>query len=169
MLKETWDILDVFFKDWNKKLASLLNDERYFWRDTQYMFKPAKKENEMKPENNCPQFSNKTESRNTTAKNTSLAKKNTSKPSLRQVQSNKNQPKASNKRKVTAAKKPNRQQYSKDAKMTTVKVTKLRTTLHHRQTTLPKPEKKDMKRDGNDQTKTVQTSTSIKRQKRHQG
>lgn len=65
MLKETWDFLDVFFKDWNKKLASLLNDERYFWRDTQYMFKPAKKENEMKPENNCPQFSNKTESRNT--------------------------------------------------------------------------------------------------------
>lgn len=53
--------------------------------------------------------------------------------------------------------------------MTTVKVTKLRTTLHHRQTTLPKPEKKVMKRDGNDQTKTVQTSTSIKRQKRHQG
>lgn len=50
MLKETWDILDVYFKDWNKKLALLLNDDRYLWNDTLYMFKPAKKENEKKPE-----------------------------------------------------------------------------------------------------------------------
>lgn len=163
MLKKTWDILDVFFKDWNKKLASLLNDERYLWDDTPYRFKPAKKENEKKPENNCPQFSNKTELWNTTAKITSLAKKNNSKSSLRQVKSNKNQPKASNERKVTAAEKLLREQYSKDAKRTTVKVTKLRTTLHHRQTTLPKPEKKVIKKDRNDQTKTVKTPTSMKK------
>lgn len=48
MLKETWDILDVFFKDWNKKLASLLNDERYLWRDAPYRFKNPMSEPEVK-------------------------------------------------------------------------------------------------------------------------
>lgn len=48
MLKETWDILDVFFKDWNKKLASLLNDERYLWRDAPYRLKNPMSEPEVK-------------------------------------------------------------------------------------------------------------------------
>lgn len=47
MLKETWDILDVFFKNWNKKLASLLNDERYLWRDAPYKFKHPMNETEV--------------------------------------------------------------------------------------------------------------------------
>lgn len=165
MLKETWDILDVFFKDWNKKLALLLNDDRYLWNDTPYRLKPAKKENENKPEINRLQFSNKTELRTTMIKNTSLTKKDTSKTSLKQVKSNKNQPKASNERKVTAAEKRLSEQHSKDAKRATVKVTKLKTTLHHRQTTLPKPIKKVLKKDGIDQTKTVKTQTSMKKTK----
>lgn len=48
MLKETWDILNIFFKDWNKKLASLLNDERYLWRDVPYKLKHPMNEAEMK-------------------------------------------------------------------------------------------------------------------------
>lgn len=68
MLKETWDILDVFFKDWNKKLALLLNDDRYLWNDTPYRLKPARKEKENKPEINRLQFSNKTELRTTMIK-----------------------------------------------------------------------------------------------------
>lgn len=50
-------------------------------------------------------------------------------------------------------------------KRATVKVTKLKTTLRHRQTTLPKPEKKVFKKDGIDQTKTVKTQTSMKKTK----
>lgn len=48
MLKETWDILNGFFKDWNKKLASLLNDEKYLWRDVPYKFKHPMNETEVK-------------------------------------------------------------------------------------------------------------------------
>lgn len=48
MLKETWDILNGFFKDWNKKLASLLNDERYLWRDVPYKLKHPMNETEVK-------------------------------------------------------------------------------------------------------------------------
>lgn len=48
MLKETWDILNGFFKDWNKKLASLLNDEKYLWRDVPYQLKHPMNETEVK-------------------------------------------------------------------------------------------------------------------------
>lgn len=41
----------------------------------------------------------------------------------------------------------------------------MKTTLHHRQTTLPKPKKKVLKKDGIDQTKTVKTQTSMKKTK----
>lgn len=61
MLKEIWDILDVFFKDWNKKFVLLLNDDRYLWNDMFYMFKFVKKEKENKFEINCFQFLNKIE------------------------------------------------------------------------------------------------------------
>lgn len=40
MLKETWDILNGFFKDWN--------DERYLWRDVPYKLKHPMNEAEMK-------------------------------------------------------------------------------------------------------------------------
>lgn len=50
MLKEIWDILDVFFKDWNKKFVLLLNDDRYLWNDMFYWFKFVRKENEKKLE-----------------------------------------------------------------------------------------------------------------------
>lgn len=48
MFKEIWDILNGFFKDWNKKFVLLLNDERYLWRDVLYKFKYLMNEVEMK-------------------------------------------------------------------------------------------------------------------------
>lgn len=48
MFKEIWDILNGFFKDWNKKFVLLLNDERYLWRDVFYKFKYLMNEVEMK-------------------------------------------------------------------------------------------------------------------------
>lgn len=61
MFKEIWDILDVYFKDWNKKFVLLLNDDRYLWNDMFYRFKFVKKEKENKFEINCFQFLNKIE------------------------------------------------------------------------------------------------------------
>lgn len=48
MFKEIWDILNGFFKDWNKKFVLLLNDERYLWRDVFYKFKYLMNEIEVK-------------------------------------------------------------------------------------------------------------------------
>jgi hypothetical protein len=42
-LNETWDILADFFEEPNRKLAAMLNDERYLWRDTTFKFKPKKR------------------------------------------------------------------------------------------------------------------------------
>lgn len=48
MFKEIWDILNIFFKDWNKKFVLLLNDEKYLWRDVFYQFKYLMNEIEVK-------------------------------------------------------------------------------------------------------------------------
>lgn len=48
MFKEIWDILNGFFKDWNKKFVLLLNDEIYLWRDVFYKFKYLMNEIEVK-------------------------------------------------------------------------------------------------------------------------
>ncbi|XP_055996541.1 carbohydrate sulfotransferase 15-like isoform X3 [Ostrea edulis] len=43
MLNETWNILVEFFEEPNRKLAAMLNDGRYLWRDTTFKFRPKKK------------------------------------------------------------------------------------------------------------------------------
>ncbi|XP_062587527.1 carbohydrate sulfotransferase 15-like [Saccostrea cucullata] len=50
MLKETWNILTDFFKEPNRKLADILNDERYLWKDMRFKFRAkqiAKNETEI--------------------------------------------------------------------------------------------------------------------------
>ncbi|XP_061187470.1 carbohydrate sulfotransferase 15-like [Saccostrea echinata] len=42
MLNETWEILTDFFEEPNRKLAAMLNDERYLWKDTEFKFRPKK-------------------------------------------------------------------------------------------------------------------------------
>ncbi|XP_062588301.1 carbohydrate sulfotransferase 15-like [Saccostrea cucullata] len=39
MLKETWDILIEFFKEPNRRLAAVLNDERFLWKDALFKFR----------------------------------------------------------------------------------------------------------------------------------
>ncbi|XP_061187382.1 carbohydrate sulfotransferase 15-like [Saccostrea echinata] len=39
MLIETWNILTEFFKEPNRKLAAILNDERYLWKDATFKFR----------------------------------------------------------------------------------------------------------------------------------
>lgn len=40
MLNETWEILNEFFEEPNRKLAEMLNDDRYLWKDTGFSYKP---------------------------------------------------------------------------------------------------------------------------------
>ncbi|XP_062587525.1 carbohydrate sulfotransferase 15-like [Saccostrea cucullata] len=42
MLNETWEILSDFFEEPNRKLAAMLNDERYLWKDAVFKFRPKK-------------------------------------------------------------------------------------------------------------------------------
>lgn len=171
MFKKTWDILNIFFKDWNKKLASLLNDERYLWKDTPYRFKPAKKENKTKVENNRPKYSNKTELRNTTVKNASLTKKINIKPLPKQNQRTENQSKVSNETQVRAAEKPHKEKSPKDDRKNKIKAAILKTTSHHEPSNLEKPGKQVTKKKVLDQTKSEKTSDNamFKNKKRQQG
>lgn len=40
MLNETWEILTEFFEEPNRKLAEMLNDDRYLWKDTAFSYRP---------------------------------------------------------------------------------------------------------------------------------
>lgn len=40
MLNETWEILTEFFEEPNRKLAEMLNDDRYLWKDTAFNYRP---------------------------------------------------------------------------------------------------------------------------------
>lgn len=40
MFNETWEILAEFFEEPNRKLAELLNDDRYLWKDVKFRYKP---------------------------------------------------------------------------------------------------------------------------------